>query len=168
MPAPFVPRLDILPAPQLRLWAEFGALPAEFVLYGGGFVKLSFFGLPDLPRLRPPDMAPDTGVRVAALLDLAGTKAAVVQMRAEAKDYLDIDAMLTRGGIDLPTVLAAARALYGPAFASLATLKALTFFADGNLSRLPAAVKARLAAAVRAVAPDQLPDITPCAEVAGR
>lgn len=223
MPAPFAPRLDILPAPQLRLWAEFGALPAEFVLYGGtalalrlghrrsddfdffsrrpldplrlmpalpflagatvvqrepntlsclvdrsGLVKLSFFGLPDLPRLRPPDMAPDTGVRVAALLDLAGTNAAVVQMRAEAKDYLDIDAMLTQGGIDLPAVLAAARALYGPAFAPLATLKALTFFADGNLSRLPAAVKARLAAAVRAVAPDRLPDITPCAETAGR
>lgn len=75
------------------------------MLYGGGFVKLSFFGLPDLPRLRPPDMAPDTGVRVAALLDLAGTKAAVVQMRAEANDYLDIDAMLTRGASICPPFL---------------------------------------------------------------
>ncbi len=223
MPAQFTPRLDILAAPQRRLWAEFGALPAEFVLYGGtalalrlghrrsddfdffsrrpldplrlmpalpflagatvvqrepntlsclvdrgGVVKLSFFGLPDLPRLRPPDVAQGSGVRVAALIDLAGTKAAVVQMRAEAKDYLDIDAMLTRGGLDLPTALAAARALYGPAFAPLATLKALTFFADGTLPRLPAAVKARLTAAVRAAAPDRLPDIPPCAEVVGR
>lgn len=91
----------------------------------GGVVKLSFFGLPGIPRLLPPLIAPDNGLRIASLLDLAGMKASVVQMRAEAKDYLDIDAMLTDGRIDLPMALASARAIYGAAFNPLATLKAL-------------------------------------------
>jgi hypothetical protein len=78
-----------------------------------GPVRLSFFGLPDLVRLRPPLVAPDNGVRVASLLDLAGTKASVVQMRAEAKDYIDIDALLMDGRIDLPAALASARDLWG-------------------------------------------------------
>jgi hypothetical protein len=98
---------------------------------------------------------------VAALLDLAGTNASVVQLRAEAKDYLDIDALLSAGGLDLPTVLAAGRALYGPAFNPLATLKALSYFEDGNVARLPDAVRARLLAAVRAVDLDHLPAIAP-------
>ena len=62
----------------------------------GGVVKLSFFGLPGIPHLLPPLIAPDNGLQVASLLDLAGTKASVVQQRAEAKDYIDIDALLTR------------------------------------------------------------------------
>ena len=43
---------------------------------------------------------------VAALVDLAGMKAAVVQQRAEAKDYIDLDALL-QAGIELPTALSA-------------------------------------------------------------
>jgi hypothetical protein len=77
----------------------------------GGVVKLSFFGLPGIPRLSPPLIAPGNGLQVASLLDLAGMKASVVQMRAEAKDYLDIDAILTDGRIDLPTALAGAQAI---------------------------------------------------------
>jgi len=45
-------------------------------------------------------------------LDLAGTKAAVITQRAEAKDYVDILALM-RAGIDLPQAMAAARAIYG-------------------------------------------------------
>lgn len=52
----------------------------------GGPVRLSFFGLPALPRLAPPHIAPGNGLQVASLLDLAGTKASVVQLRAEARD----------------------------------------------------------------------------------
>src|SRR5271167_3698575 len=63
----------------------------------GGPVKLSFFGLPGVPRLVPPHIADDNGLQIASLLDLAGMKAAVVQQRAEAKDYIDIDAILTDG-----------------------------------------------------------------------
>ncbi|MEO8716008.1 MAG: nucleotidyl transferase AbiEii/AbiGii toxin family protein [Acetobacteraceae bacterium] len=125
----------------------------------GGPVKLSFFGLPEIPRLSPPLIAPDNGVEVASLLDLAGMKASVVQMRAEAKDYLDIDAILTDGRIDLPAALAAARAIYGQQFNPLATLKALSYFADGDLDRLSRPVRDRLAHAAGAVDLDRLPSI---------
>ncbi len=214
MPLDFVPRLDILPAPQLRLWDELVSVPREFVLYGGtalalqlghrqsldfdffgdrpldptqllqavdfladavvtqlepntlsckvacgGAVKLSFFGLPRMPRLLPPLIAEDNGLQVASLLDIARTEASVVQVRAEAKDYLDIDALLSDGRIDLPTAIAAARAIYGEQFNPQNTLKALSYFGDGNLRRLPRAVRNRLANASRAVELDRLPVI---------
>lgn len=129
----------------------------------GGPVRLSFFGLPTLARLRPPEHAPDNGVQVASLLDIAGTKASVVQQRAEAKDYLDIDAILRDGRVDLATALAAAKAIYGGPFNPLITLKALTFFADGDLPGLPQPVRDRLMRAVRGTDPAQLPHIEPTA-----
>ena len=125
----------------------------------GGVVKLSFFGLLGIPRLSPPLIAPDNGLQVASLLDLAGMKASVVQMRAEAKDYIDIDALLTDGRIDLPMALAAGRAIYGTEFNPQSALKALTYFDDGNLRQLPDSVKDRLAKAVREVDLDCLPVI---------
>jgi hypothetical protein len=214
MPSAFAPRLNILSAPQRRLWSELAQTPPEFVPYGGtalalqlghresfdfdffgnrpldpnaltlaipflagatvtqrepntlsctvergGPVKLSFFGVPALPRLRPPLIAADIGLRIAALLDLAGAKARVLQMRAEAKDYLDIAALLENGRIDLPTALAAARAMYGPEFNPQITLKTLTYFDEGDLRKLPQPVKDRLAEAVRAVDLDRLPAV---------
>jgi hypothetical protein len=124
-----------------------------------GAVKLSFFGAPRLPRLRPPRVAEDNGLQVASLLDLAGLKAAVVQVRAEAKDYLDIDAILSDGGMDLPTALASAAALYGAEFNPQVTLKALSYFEDGNLRRLPRGVRDRLARAAKNVDLDDLPNV---------
>ena len=98
------------------------------------------------------------GLRIAALIDLAGTKASVVQVRPEAKDYRDIDALMA-AGIDLPQGLAAAKAIYGPSFNPQITLKALSYFEDGNLAQLPDDVKERLAGAARAVDLDRLPTI---------
>lgn len=66
-----------------------------------GLVKASFFGVP---------------LGVASLLDLAGAKASVVQVRAEAKEYIDIDALIAVGKLDLPLALSAAQRLYGSAF----------------------------------------------------
>jgi len=125
----------------------------------GGFVKVSFFGVPKLPRLAPPHVARDNHLQVASLLDLAGTKASVLQMRAEAKDYLDIDALMRLGKIALPTALAAAQKLYGSSFNPEITLKALSYFGDGNLRNLSEDIKDRLAAAARAVDRDHLPAI---------
>jgi hypothetical protein len=125
-----------------------------------GPVKVSFFGLPGVPRLRQPSVAPDNGLRIASLLDLAGMKASVVQMRAEAKDYVDIDAMLSDGRVDLPLALASARAIYGAQFNPQVTLKALSYFDDGDLPRLPQALRDRLARAVAAVDLDHLPVVT--------
>lgn len=122
-------------------------------------VKVSFFGVPALARLLPPHLVAGNGSRVASLLDLAGTKVAVVQQRAEAKDYIDIDALLQDGRIDLGAALGAARAIYGQKFNPQITLKALAFFGDGNLSRLPRDLCDRLAGAVRKVDLDRLPDL---------
>jgi Nucleotidyl transferase AbiEii toxin, Type IV TA system len=128
----------------------------------GGPVQVSFFGLPDIPRLRTPSVSPDNGLGIASMHDLAGMKAYVVQMRAEAKDYIDIDAILVDGRIDLPAALASARAIYGAEFNPQVTLKALSYFDDGDLSRLPLEVRNRLARAVDAVDLDQLPVVTAC------
>ena len=125
----------------------------------GGPVRLSFFGVPRVTRVQPPDVAVGNGLRVASLLDLAGTKVSVVQQRAEAKDYLDIAAILTDGQVDLATALAAAGVIYGKQFNPLITLKALSFFEDGDLGRLSRSIKDLLAAAAARVDLTCLPDV---------
>ena len=124
-----------------------------------GPVKVSFFGVPNLRRLSSPVIAGDNGLPVASLLDLAGTKASVVQMRAEAKDYIDLDALITAGKVDLSTALSAAQQIYGQTFNPQITLKALSYFDDGDLRQLPEDLKSRLATAARQVDLDLLPSI---------
>jgi hypothetical protein len=125
-----------------------------------GLVKVSFFGVPNIFRLLPPHVAEDNGLKIASLLDLAGTKVSVVQARAEARDYIDIDALMRTGNVDLSTALAAGRAIHGSEFNPQITLKALSFFGEGNLRNLPEDMKSRLAAAAREVDLDQLPKIS--------
>ena len=93
------------------------------------------------------------------LLDLVGTKVAVVQQRAEAKDYIDIDAILGEGQIDLTMALAAAQHIYGSVFSPQNALKALTYFDEPQMQILPEALKQRLVKAVCAVDLDSLPKI---------
>jgi Nucleotidyl transferase AbiEii toxin, Type IV TA system len=124
-----------------------------------GEVAVSFFGVPKLPRLDAPFVSNDNGLKIASLLDLAGTKASVVQVRPETKDYLDLDMLISRGGITLPMALTAAQALYGSSFNPQITLKALSFFEDGDLWRLPEDAKTRLATAARDVNLDCLPSL---------
>ena len=109
-------------------------------------------------QVAAPEQVSDTLLQVASLLDLAGTKAAVVQKRAEVKDYLDVHAIL-QNGIDLPTILAAGSAVYGRKFNPLITLKALTYFDD--VPALPAEVRRQLARAVETVDLTKLPVLTP-------
>lgn len=73
-----------------------------------GAVKVSFFGVAEIPRLLPPRHSPDNNIKVASLLDLGGAKASVVQVRAEAKDYIDVDAIITAGRIDLTGIWSSA------------------------------------------------------------
>jgi hypothetical protein len=127
----------------------------------GGPVLVSFFGGLGLGQVAPPDLAGDVHLRVASLLDIAGTKAAVVQKRAEVKDYLDIDALL-RHGIELPSVLAAGMVVYGRKFNPLITLKALSYFED--VAALPPEIRARLSKAVEAVDAAKLPSLAPYTE----
>ena len=82
-----------------------------------------------------------------------------MQQRAEAKDYIDLDAIIT-AGIPLPLALSAARVIYGSAFNPQITLKALSYFDDGDLPQLPDGVKRRITAAVAATDLDTLPPVS--------
>ena len=121
---------------------------------------LSFFGGLGLGQAAPRDQVEGHSLFVASLLDIAGTKVAVVQKRAEVKDYLDIDALLQHG-IDLSTALASGTVVYGRSFNPMITLKALSFFDD--LPALAADVRKRLIIAVDLVDPAILPILTPYA-----
>ncbi len=126
------------------------------VLDRNGPVSVSFFGGLALNRVSSPETANDNGVQVASLLDVAGCKMAVVQSRAEGKDYRDIAALL-ENGISLPKALAAAKAIYGDQFEPRTTLRSLSYFADGDLPKLPASIQNALRTAATEVKLDQLP-----------
>ncbi len=124
----------------------------------GGPVLLSFFGNLGLGQVAAREHAQGMTLSVASLLDLAGTKVAVIQQRAEVKDYLDIDALLQHG-VDLPTALAAGTVVYGRRFNPLITLKALSYFDD--VPMLASDVRQRLTAAVAGVEVTKLPVLRP-------
>jgi hypothetical protein len=124
----------------------------------GGPVLVSFFGNLGLGEVAPREIAEGSNVHVASLLDIAGTKALTVQQRAQARDYIDVDAFI-RHGIDLPQVLTAGTVVYGRSFNPLITLKALSYFDD--VPSLSAEIRERLRAAVAAVDPAGLPVLPP-------
>lgn len=126
------------------------------VLDRNGPAPVSFFGGLGLNRVSNPDTARENGVRVASLLDVAGCKMAVVQRRAEAKDYRDVAALL-ENGVSLTKALAAAKAIYGEQFEPRATLRALSYFADGDLPKLPVSMQDALRSAAKGVKLDELP-----------
>lgn len=123
-----------------------------------GPVKLSFFGGLNLRRVHDPEPIEENGLLVASLLDLAATKVKVVQDRAEAKDYIDLSCLLEEG-VELSQALGAAQAVYGGSFNPLLSLKALTYFDDGDLRALPESVQSRLIQGVRRVDPDAIPQV---------
>jgi hypothetical protein len=103
----------------------------------------------------------DIRLKVAALVDLARVKAAVVTQRAEVKDYLDIHALLKKADISLATMLAAGAIIYGEEFNPLLSLKAISYHDDPALAELPQAVRRDLIAAVKATDPQRLPPLKP-------
>lgn len=127
----------------------------------GDPVQVSFFGGLPLNRVRDPYPVSSPAVRIASLLDLAATKAQVVQARAFARDYLDIDALVHRAGVSLDQALGAAVAVFGASFNPLLTLKALSFFGEDSLAGVPEEVRGRLRDAVRTTDPESLPRFEP-------
>lgn len=119
-------------------------------------VKVSFFGGLTIGRVAEPDYTLDRVALVASPPDLLATKLKVLLQRAERKDYLDV-ATLLDSGLALSDGLAAAQALYGSGFPVLECLKALVYFADGDLAELGSSERRRLEQAVLAV--DGIPSL---------
>lgn len=110
-------------------------------------VKVSFFGTGFDP-VAEPGLTGDGVVLVASPVDLLAHKLKVILQRAEAKDYLDIAALLD-ADVPLSAGLAGARHLFGEAFQPSEALKALTYFDD--VPDLPQANRQQLQAATAQV-----------------
>ena len=123
----------------------------------GGIVRVSFSGGAVRRRVEDPELAEPPGIEVASMVDLAATTIQAVQSRSRGQDYLDVDALLRLGGISLSEALGAATAVFGDRFNPMLTLKALTFFGDGDLHKVPESVRQRLARAVDGVDPNRIP-----------
>lgn len=123
-----------------------------------GAVKLQFLAGIDARQGRVEELVTcdDNGIRVASLRDLLATKLNTIQMRAEAKDYIDIDAMLAHG-LTLDDGLGCAQVVYGASFDPGTSLRALCSFRDGDLVQLPEALQKRLIKAATSV--DKIPTV---------
>jgi Nucleotidyl transferase AbiEii toxin, Type IV TA system len=133
--------------PELQAARTLRRAPGTLVLslpLGGGEVNVSFFGGLRIGRVGEPERA-GNGVLLASPLDLLATKLKTPHDRIEAKDYLDIEALL-RNGLDLSQGIMAAQALYGRSLNPLDTAKAVGWFKDGDLAeKLPPATREFLA-----------------------
>ena len=115
-------------------------------------LKLSFFGGIGFGRVGEPLRAPGQPP-IASRLDLLGTKLATVTQRMEARDYLDIAALLA-SGLSIDEGVGALLALYGDQASGLQSVKTMAWFRDGGLDALlPDEVKERLTRAAAAYDP---------------
>ena len=121
-------------------WVQCKPDNPEAFVNRGRLVKLAFFGgLDTLQRVEDPRRAIGSRVQVASLVDLAGMKMGVIGVRASWKDYVDIHALVSYG-IDVPTGLAAAKAI-DRSFDVAISIRALQFYGDGTLDRVPVAIQ---------------------------
>ena len=124
----------------------------------GGTVKVAFFGgLDTLQRVQDPRRPTGSRVQVASLVDLSGMKMRVIQVRGNWKDYVDVHALASHG-IDIPTALAAARAIDSQ-FEPAMSVRALQFYGDGTLSRVPIAIQKDLTRWAQAIDLAKLPTL---------
>lgn len=98
-----------------------------------GAVKVSFFGAIRIGRINDPLRTDDSVLLIASLEDLLATKLKSILDRAEAKDYVDISAMLS-AGVSLERPLSAFAKMYDSDPAQ--PLKAMGYFKDGDLPSL--------------------------------
>ena len=119
----------------------------------GDFVKFQFlagFGK-RIARIEEYIICDDYGLKMASLRDLLGTKLNTIQACAEAKDYIDIDALL-QNGFTIDEGLGCAQAIYGQTFDPSTSLRALCSFRDGDLPDLAPEIQERLINASQGVA----------------
>lgn len=141
-------------------WVQYKTDNLEAFVDRGDPVKVAFFGgLDTLQRVQDPLRAAESRVRVASLVDLAGMKMRVIQVRGSWKDYIDIHALASHG-IDLQTGLAAARAI-DRSFDPAISIRALQFYGDGTLDRVPESIQRDLIRWTRQVDLAKLPALKP-------
>jgi len=146
---------DLDPA-DTEVWVHRKRDNLEAFVDRGGIVKVAFFGgLDTLNRVEDPRRAVESRVQVASLVDLAGMKMRVIQVRGSWKDYVDIHALVSHG-IDVVTGLAAGKAI-DRSFDPITSIRALQFYGDGTLSRVPAAIQKDLTRWAQAVDLAKLP-----------
>jgi len=138
---PLLANAEILQLESNTLTVLAGAAPDQHP------VKLSFFGGLGFQRIEEAQPTSDGVLLVASLPDLFATKLNVIYQRAEAKDYLDIHAILNHGlslkqGIDFATQV------FGPNFNAMLPMQALCYFEEPALRKLPESVKTDLRNAV--------------------
>ena len=125
----------------------------------GATVKVAFFGgMENLKRVQDPRYPIGSRVQVASLVDLAGMKMRVIQMRGSWKDYVDIHALVSHG-VDVPNALAAAQAI-DSRFNPVTSIRALQFYGDGNLNRVPLEMQQDLTRWAQAVDLAELPNLS--------
>ena len=166
---PFAPELlrSTIPYLQGAEVSQFEANTLTAIVTRDGPVKVSLFGGLRLNRVQDPDVVRGNGIQVASLLDVAATKLATIQQRAQARDYEDLAAII-RAGVTLSETLAAAQATYGREFNGALSLKALTYFADGDLPSLSQATQNSLRALATQVDLTRIPLIEAKIGVSGQ
>jgi hypothetical protein len=118
----------------------------------GAPLKLSFFGGIGFGRVGDP-LTVERRTTIASRLDLLGTKLATVTQRIEARDYVDIAALLA-SGLTIDEGVGALLALYGDQASGLQSVKTIAWFKDGGIEAiLPADVRDRLTRAAAAYDP---------------
>jgi hypothetical protein len=121
-------------------WVHYKRDNLEAFVDRNGLVKIAFFGgLDPLQRIEDPRQAAGSCVQVASLLDLAGMKMRVIQVRGSWKDYVDLHTLVSHG-IGVSLGLAAAKAI-DRSFDPITSVRALQFFGDGTLNRVPVAIQ---------------------------
>ena len=130
----------------LTVVAEKGREPVKLSFFGG--IDVGRVGEPLRIRSRPP---------VASRIDLLGTKLATVTQRIEARDYVDIAALLG-SGLTINEGVAALLALYGNQASGLQSVKTIAWFKDGDLEvLLPREVRETLVRAAASYDPHTPP-----------
>lgn len=119
-------------------------------------VNISLFGSISFGRVGEPERSDDGSLVVASLDDLFGTKLKVLLQRVEAKDYLDVIALIENGA-SLERALGTARILFGRTFQPAESLRALTYFGEGDLRAISSEMRRLLETRVASCGP--VPDL---------
>ncbi len=100
----------------------------EFTFFSSGSIKITFLYYP-FGHLFPIEML-ENGLKLFGVKDIAIKKAYTIGRRGEYRDYFDLYAILKNGYINLPTLISAARKIYGSVFEEKIFLTQLIYFDD--------------------------------------